>query len=412
MCYASIDDFTPIYENFVDEEQKVFESNLYEFSPDYSPISVMSFDDESLVNSEVKIIDRFFGYDSSVGNYFEYYNLPYIAQESGMTTSEYNDFNIHAYDNEHRMRRHWEIRSADLYGSAILNKGQGVELSLNNFANILYIRYSSDDSRANHFYSYYYGNKADWWFTVYYTDGTYKSFTGDNYIETTLNHFTIKLDPSDKAVKYINVACSFDLDDLYPDAVNYYNSNYYMEFQLGCYNGSFELRILNEETGLLRGLLNWVKSIYETVINIPSKIGEVLSSIAELPQKIWTFISDGLKNLFVPSETKIEEFKTNFENLFAERFGALYESGQYITTFFENLGENDTQTSIEIPLVSVPLAGVDYTFGGYTVEIVPVKFKFLLDILKVVIDIIVTVAFINAMKKRFEDILGGEESSE
>ena len=101
----------------------------------------------------------------------------------------------------------------------------------------------------------------------------------------------------------------------------------------------------------------------------------------------------------------MEEYQDKYSNLFKERFGLLYECVTLIDEFFGNLDVSTKQNFIEIPSVTVDLAGEDFTFGGYQMQIVPTKFEFLADAVKTLTSIICSFGFVIAMKNRFTRLL-------
>lgn len=156
-----------------------------------------------------------------------------------------------------------------------------------------------------------------------------------------------------------------------------------------------------------KGLLS---SILGLVGNIKDGVGNIVSGITELPIKIWSFFEDGLKNLFVPSEEDITGIKQDWDNLLSDRFGGLYQSIHLIDDFADSFSNPEEQNTIAVPELTVNLVGSDFTFGGQDVQIIPDKFSFLIDAIKLIIDILATVLFVNGLRNRFmKDVIGGSE---
>ena len=160
-------------------------------------------------------------------------------------------------------------------------------------------------------------------------------------------------------------------------------------------DSSLELYLSEATTGLL-------VSIKEIVTNIKD-------GITELPSKIWSFISDGLKALFVPSEEDMTAIKDDWDTLLSDRFGGLYQTVQLIDDFADTFNNPDAQSTITLPVTTVNLAGTDFSFGGYDVQIVPTGFEFLITAIKTIISIVATCLFVNGLRNRFERIVGGED---
>lgn len=129
----------------------------------------------------------------------------------------------------------------------------------------------------------------------------------------------------------------------------------------------------------------------------------IWQSLKNLPQALL----DGIKGLFVPDAEDIAEYSDQWQNLLANRFGAIYQSVDVIDQFASGIQEADQTNTVYFPIVSLSLAGAQFSFGGWDVQIVPTGFDFIITTLKRIISIVATLAFINAMRIKFEKILGG-----
>ena len=129
----------------------------------------------------------------------------------------------------------------------------------------------------------------------------------------------------------------------------------------------------------------------------------ILSSIQTLPERI----AEELSKLYKPDEGKIESVQQQSQELAQDRLGAVYQAGQVIDGF---VGAFQNQTATEfltVPVLTVPLGEVNWSIGGWTVQVVPDAFKPIVEILKTVIDIVCTLAFVKSMRSRFERLLAG-----
>lgn len=183
----------------------------------------------------------------------------------------------------------------------------------------------------------------------------------------------------------------------------------------------FYMEISSEESGLLKSLIEWIKGIKSKIddmftnvsngfSNIANSIGNVVNNIIELPLKLWTLISDGLKNLFVPSADEMAEYSDKWDTLLSSRFGALYQSGELVENVV-NAIQNQPATVAEngvinMPQVSLDSFGIPFTFGGFDIDIKPDGFEFLITLCKRTISIVCTLAFVNVLRKRYETIVG------
>lgn len=156
------------------------------------------------------------------------------------------------------------------------------------------------------------------------------------------------------------------------------------------------------------GVSNQVNELSEQIDSVGDKIDEgnsflsdIVDGITSLPERIM----DGIKGLFVPDAEAMAEQQEKWDQLLADRFGLVYESIALIDDIAETFTSQNAQGQIEFPSVSVPLGDVTWEFGGWMVDVVPDGFEILIEALKKIIDILCTVAFVNAMKNRFERVL-------
>lgn len=156
------------------------------------------------------------------------------------------------------------------------------------------------------------------------------------------------------------------------------------------------------------GVSNQVNELSEQIDSVGDKIDEsnsflsdIVDGITSLPERIM----DGIKGLFVPDAEAMAVQQEKWDQLLADRFGLVYESIALIDDIAETFTSQNAQGQIEFPSVSVPLGDVTWEFGGWMVDVVPDGFEILIEALKKIIDILCTVAFVNAMKNRFERVL-------
>lgn len=187
------------------------------------------------------------------------------------------------------------------------------------------------------------------------------------------------------------------------------------EYQFSFSVSSITINTMEDEK-VSGGILGWVKSIFNGIINLPSNIASKISSFfSELGNKISALgdkILDGIKSLFIPSEESITELKGKFEQLLSDRFGAVYESAAIIDNFasaFFNTAQISLATeqsgTIKFPLVEISLAGTVFSFGGWDVDLIPDNFEGIVEMLKILIDVVCTFVFVNALRKKLEALL-------
>lgn len=314
--------------------------------------------------------------------------------------------------------------------SPILEANKTYNVSLNNIYHSMLFEYNG--------YQYYVRNpKVDLIYVVY-TDGTADEIT--NY---TINHTseTSYCDVSfsvttENKVRAIMINLKSYLYSSIPDEIwSLSNGNPTFTSYYGEYNGDdkyqFSLEVESQESGLLKSVIEWLKGIKskidDTFTNVSNGFSNVISNISngfsdigesfinlinnilELPSKLWNFISEGLKSLFVPSEDDMSAYKSKWDLLLSSRFGAIYEVGSLITDFADSIIESDKTNKITMPVVSLDSVGIPFSFGGQDVQIVPNGFNTIVEICKKAISIACTFLFVNGLRKRYDEVMGVEK---
>lgn len=160
------------------------------------------------------------------------------------------------------------------------------------------------------------------------------------------------------------------------------------------------------DEGLIDGIIEWLKSILQSIKELPDKIGvwinNVITAITELPDKIL----EGIKGLFIPSEEEMTAIKDKFDLLMKDRFGALYEAGSYIVDIARSFMYQGEKTEIQFPLTTINLKGTYFKFGGWKVKVIPTGFEAPVRTLKLIIGVVVTLAFFVMLRNKFNKIIG------
>ena len=116
-------------------------------------------------------------------------------------------------------------------------------------------------------------------------------------------------------------------------------------------------------------------------------------------------IAEEIAKVFVPSEGKIEQTQQEAQELAQERLGAVYQSTQIIDSLSGAFQYQSTQGTVAFPAVTIDLAGVPFTFGGWDVQVVPDGFGGIVEVLKFLLDIVCTLGFAQALKGRLEKMM-------
>lgn len=170
---------------------------------------------------------------------------------------------------------------------------------------------------------------------------------------------------------------------------------------------NFNIEIQSEEATLLSGILGWIQNIWNKMTDTFDKLTEIGSYIAELPSKLWNLISEGLQYLFIPTEEAITEFKSKMDTLLENKLGAVYQVSNTVIEAWDRIQESEETDTIEFPSTTIKLpGGNEFTFGGYDVKIVPDGFTIVVTALKSIVGIVCTIAFVNGLRKRYDEVMG------
>lgn len=152
--------------------------------------------------------------------------------------------------------------------------------------------------------------------------------------------------------------------------------------------------------GLLKSILEWLKAI-------KTGIGNVASSIADLPG----LIVDGIKGLFVPSQDALQSLKASYETLFEGKFGFIYQLYNWVVTFFGDLKTALTSGAayaFTFPGIAFPMDGETITILGETaVSLDNSAMTVLRPVLGTAVSFIVVIATVNTCRRFILRFLSG-----
>lgn len=349
---------------------------------------------------------------STIHSYPEKVFYPFDGEKEPLH-STFGIMSNELYSNQARVEIIYDIAYVD--GTAMVEKDRKVALRLEN----VYYSFLAHFSQPQQTTYQYLRNIDTITSIVYYNDNTVGYFDdikvaqqeGNPVIDIELN-FT-----PEKPVTRISLTLT---QSIYNRMINNFPPG--NEVVLSAYLGemdtdsSYALSIgqSSEESGLLSGILGWIQNIFNSVKDGFSALGQgitnIWNGIVELPEKIWQFIENGLKNLFVPTEEYIVGFKDRIDTLLGEKLGAVYQVIDITLNSWDRITASDETNSIEFPSVTIDLPNNNsFTFGGYNVVIVPQGFEFLATIIKGFIAVLCSVAFVNGLRKRYDEVMGVEK---
>ena len=211
----------------------------------------------------------------------------------------------------------------------------------------------------------------------------------DNYVLWADTEFNVVY-PNETNVKANELiqadAKYYDLLYLWNNGATYSRYQYEFDFSITSVDVTIQ-----DEGGLLNGIIAWLKKIKDSIVELPKNIAQTVAA--------------KIQGLFVPDQEDLLEIIDKFELLLQERFGIAYDANKIIDDLATSFTYTESKSKILFPQVTVKLAGVDYTFGGWEVNLIPEGFEGLVDTLKFLVNIVCTLAFVMAIRKRWEDIL-------
>ena len=324
--------------------------------------------------------------------------------------------------------------------SKLFSKGSSIDVSMTSITNSISVyngssmvdRYVVDITKINSFYVTFIGldgvSK-----TVRLTDYEVKNLGQSYYFKFSYDNLPFDV-MTLQVVLYYNMSAYDGYEDIYSSSSTYTFDR----------EGGFANTILNiNETpyskteGLLGSIIQWLTSIRDNIVNLPSviingvkgffdnvvkaitdmlnalkeKLQFVLDGITNALTALGNFVINGIKGLFIPSQETIVDIREDWEMLLAKRFGALYEVCQLVIDYANSFNSAASvsvasgSSSITFPVVTVPLGSVNFEFGGWEVDVVPSGFEFLINSIKMIVSVSATILFVNGLRNKFERLV-------
>lgn len=255
---------------------------------------------------------------------------------------------------------------------------------------------------------------------IVYADGnsdTVECTYGFNQLNNTFYLESVNLKPSRDVIRFeITLKQNLFTSNVGTSSDPAYGFSKPIDWEYGAFEGKpliIDVSASSEESGILSGMLGWIQNLFNKVSsgfdNLITGISNVFQAIADLPSKIWQFIENGLKSLFVPDAEYITGYKDRWEQLLSEKLGAVYQVVNITFESWDRITASDQTNTINIPQVSIPLGNSSFSFGGQDVPIVPEGFDWLATTIKTLLGGLCTILFINGLRKRYDEIMGVEQ---
>ena len=152
-----------------------------------------------------------------------------------------------------------------------------------------------------------------------------------------------------------------------------------------------------------------------TTVVVDVDMTETNSLLGQIKQAILGIvegITNALKDLFIPDEEFLDDFKEDMlgtdqePGFLEEHLGGLYQAIEAIGRIFDEFPDAVAATTIDIPACQIPLAGETLTLGPYSVPLIVEGLpQIFYDGLKFIIDFLCVAAFLNMCRNKLEIFL-------
>lgn len=186
------------------------------------------------------------------------------------------------------------------------------------------------------------------------------------------------------------------------------------------YTSSLPTNIWNKMSGSFGNLISSAGNIYNTLQDMPGLVwGEMketftsiktntqslVTDVKNAPSLIAGNIKDGVSSLFLPDEEFFSDYQKKYTDLFKTHLGAVYESIDIVTDltgcFFVQTFATRNSDILYMPELRIDIVGSEFVFGGYEVDMLPEGLEDYVESAKFAVDVVCTLASINALKNRF-----------
>ena len=397
----------------------LFSNLTYVHASEEDTPTILNLDEEDFTNGSLVISHAF----------YKNFSTPYplidkVEFNNGLTVmGKYENISFGSFTVNTDLQDRVSLRFND--NKKMFSKGSKLSIDITNIRN-----YIEETDSTRHYWS----TKSYRYTRVYFRDisGEYQHINNHNSDILKFNgggFYSLSLEVEETP---------FDVYEIYFETVYKFDSYQDTDNLIGTSNrfhrfgGFSDTKISIVETapdetkGLLGSIIEWIKSIYQGIVDLPGKIANlfsemfnwVLNAITSLGNflgdcisNLGTFLIEGIKSLFVPSDEDFSDLSDKWDTLLHDRFGAIYESVDIVhdtySTIITGSSGGGGSSSIRFPKTTINLSGTDFSFGGWNVDLVPDRFSFLVDSIKLIVNIVCTLLFVNGLKKRFENIVGG-----
>ena len=206
-----------------------------------------------------------------------------------------------------------------------------------------------------------------------------------------------------------------DVKEYVTDDTEYQGSITGSAFEMTLYDGKVLFNLTIDLTGIDRSLpyqfTVWFTGLFPDNAYIVQMVGVTGSVITADTTDVtwWGRFTSFMEGLFASDDNNdiLQDAVGSSQDVVEDKLGAVAQAGAVIddlTGVFQYQGVMDT---IAFPSLTINFGGVPWTFGGWDVSVIPPGFEPLVESLKLLIDIVATLAFVQAMRHRLEKLLVG-----
>lgn len=344
-------------------------------------------DDYDIQDDEVHVVQWYYYSRPDLGNTYELTDMPWYNVKTSTYNWSNNYFDYNSYKTD-QFRLTFQIRNDT---EALFSQA---ETALLNFSGLTH--YVTTGTGEISYFNPEGITRIDVF--GYNTNGAAGVLLPNAEVKVTRNFdntLAINLNSGilDFPISRFQVNLYYDFDATYDLSLSdYVNGNTTYDLTYGFTNFLFNWSYLPASSSVTGQIKETVTEVKEEIIALPDKIGDAVGGV--------------MNDALVPDSDSVSEQQDKWNQLLSDRFGALYQVGDLVTDYAAAFVESE-QNTIDIPTVTIPLGEVDFTFGGWTVQVVPDGFEVVISALKLIVSIACTFLFVNGLKRRFEGLLGG-----
>lgn len=135
-----------------------------------------------------------------------------------------------------------------------------------------------------------------------------------------------------------------------------------------------------------------------------SVIGGFFDKLADKIKGFFDGLLDGIKGLFIPSDGYFQSKQEEIQSAMEDRLGMVYQAGSLLGDVVKSCTSGAEKGTITFPQVKWE---DEVLISEQEVRVIPEGFEFLQTICKTVTTIVICLAFLNMLRLKFEQFMGG-----